>query len=478
MRTVACRLLALTACVAVLAAAPAAAQITFADTSAVPAAAPSAALPIAVVGVQPFSTIQVCAPVNVFVVPSNGTNYTVTGQADSSVLQSLVPVVANGTLQLQSAGNFSTNDIVSVQVAVPANNLTGLILSSPAASVTVESGFTAPAFGISSPFSSGSVYVLGIAAGNLSIANSGTGSVLVNGTIGNAIVDSSGTGSVYLLGANTSVRVNLAGVSSVYLRNANANVAITGTTSGVNNVYYQAGVCTIPSPFGFGGPCAQQTAVAIPTINPQWSCGLVVNGNFTCTQSDAAVGGVTLSSSTMAVAQGPSLAAASGTTVPAAVVTGTQSANAVGSSGQAALASAINNGQGVPPGSPITSESSAFTTNAPAFASSISGRKLKQFDSDFFSNFNTAFNNIASGSGNVNSIGSGNQGAFASGSGNQNAFASGTNNAVASAVSGPGLSPAPPGSSASTESVSQFGGIVQSTTCTAEPSDLNILQAT
>ncbi len=62
----------------------------------------------------------------------------------------------------------------------------------------------------------------------------------------------------------------------------------------------------------------------------------------------------------------------------AAVVTGTQSANVVGSSGQAALASAINNGQGVPPGSPITSESSAFTTNAPAFASSISGRKLKQ----------------------------------------------------------------------------------------------------
>jgi hypothetical protein len=61
-----------------------------------------------------------------------------------------------------------------------------------------------------------------------------------------------------------------------------------------------------------------------------------------------------------------------------------------------------------------------------------------QFDSDFFSNFNTAFNNIASGSGNVNSVGSGNQGAFASGSGNQNAFAAGTNNAVASAVSGPG----------------------------------------
>ena len=122
MRT-ACRLLALTACVAVLAAAPAAAQIAFAETSAVPAAAPSAALPIAVVGVQPFSTVQVCAPVNVLVVPSNGTNYTVTGQADSSVLQSLVPVVANGTLQLQTAGNFSTNNIVSVQARRPDHKL-------------------------------------------------------------------------------------------------------------------------------------------------------------------------------------------------------------------------------------------------------------------------------------------------------------------------------------------------------------------
>ena len=60
-----------------------------------------------------------------------------------------------------------------------------------------------------------------------------------------------------------------------------------------------------------------------------------------------------------------------------------------------------------------------------------------QFPSDFFANFNQAFDNIAAGSGNVASIGSGTQGAFASGSGNQNAFAAG-NNAVASAVSGPG----------------------------------------
>ena len=62
----------------------------------------------------------------------------------------------------------------------------------------------------------------------------------------------------------------------------------------------------------------------------------------------------------------------------AAVATGTESATAVGSPGQAALASAFNNGQGVSPGSPITSSANAIGNNAPAYASSISGRKLKQ----------------------------------------------------------------------------------------------------
>lgn len=113
-----CRLIAVTACIAVFAAVPSAAQITFPATSSAAApSAPSAALPIAVGNVEPFSTVQVCAPVNVLIVPSNSTNYTVTGQAEPGVLQSLIPVVANGTLQLQTSGNFTTNTIASLQVA-------------------------------------------------------------------------------------------------------------------------------------------------------------------------------------------------------------------------------------------------------------------------------------------------------------------------------------------------------------------------
>lgn len=62
---------------------------------------------------------------------------------------------------------------VAVQVALPADQLTGLILSSPASQVTLQSGFSSPNFGISAPFSSGNVYALGLDTANLSIANSG-----------------------------------------------------------------------------------------------------------------------------------------------------------------------------------------------------------------------------------------------------------------------------------------------------------------
>lgn len=66
-----------------------------------------------------------------------------------------------------------------------------------------------------------------------------------------------------------------------------------------------------------------------------------------------------------------------------------------------------------------------------------------QFPSDFFSNFNAAFDNLSQGAGAVLANGPGTQGAAASGSGSQNAFASG-NNAFASAVSGAGqLLPSP-----------------------------------
>lgn len=101
-----------------LVSAPAAAQISFPEQPPSAGAPPTAALPIAVAVVEPFSIIQVCAPVNVLVIPTDSTNYTVTAEAEPVVLQSLVAVVQNGTLQLQTSGNFSTSNIISLQVSL------------------------------------------------------------------------------------------------------------------------------------------------------------------------------------------------------------------------------------------------------------------------------------------------------------------------------------------------------------------------
>lgn len=63
--------------------------------------------------------------------------------------------------------------VFALQVALPPDQLTGVIMSSPASEVTIQSGFSSLNFGISSPFSSGNVYALGLDTANLSIANSG-----------------------------------------------------------------------------------------------------------------------------------------------------------------------------------------------------------------------------------------------------------------------------------------------------------------
>ncbi len=47
----------------------------------------------------------------------------------------------------------------------------------------------------------------------------------------------------------------------VYVGDA-ADVAITGTTSGVNSVYYQAGVCTIPVSL-----LCQTAVISYPTVS-------------------------------------------------------------------------------------------------------------------------------------------------------------------------------------------------------------------
>lgn len=99
----------------VFAVASASAQ-TYPSTVSVPTAAPAAQLPVASLSVAEFSSIDVCLPVNVLVVPTSSTSYTVTAGAEQGVLQALSVYVQAGTLYLQSYGRYTTSNLVTLQV--------------------------------------------------------------------------------------------------------------------------------------------------------------------------------------------------------------------------------------------------------------------------------------------------------------------------------------------------------------------------
>ena len=85
-------------------------------TVSVPTAAPPAELPVASLTVPAFSSIDACLPVNVLVVPTTSTKYTVTAGAEQGVLQALSASVEAGVLYLQSYGRYNTSNIVTLQV--------------------------------------------------------------------------------------------------------------------------------------------------------------------------------------------------------------------------------------------------------------------------------------------------------------------------------------------------------------------------
>lgn len=70
-------------------------------------------------------------------------------------------------------------------------------------------------------------------------------SVIANGTFNNVAITNSGTSPTYVTGANGPVQVMLSGTASAYIGAASPAVAITGSTTGINKVYFDQGTCNV-----------------------------------------------------------------------------------------------------------------------------------------------------------------------------------------------------------------------------------------
>eukprot|EP00884_Botryococcus_braunii_P011468 jgi/Botrbrau1/20321/Bobra.0006s0004.1 len=239
----------------------------------------------------PFTSVQVCTPFNILIQPSVSPNgYQLELEGTPAVRSAVRAQVVNGVLALESSGSFTTNNVIKVVVRLPSNRLNAVTVTSPVGiTVAIAGGFNPPNFTLTNNGAT-ALEALGVKTPAATISNLGTGTVVLRGTLGNVAVSNQGTGAVYVVGATQQVNVDVGGTGTVVLDNANGNVAITGEAQGLAYVSYNRGQCSVSSQFGtfFGGSC-RQGPVQVPTFDLQWSCGLSVNGVFTCSGSSGVV---------------------------------------------------------------------------------------------------------------------------------------------------------------------------------------------
>ena len=109
---------------------------------------------------------------------------------------------------------------------------------------------------------------------------------------------------LYLSGVQKNADLYLWSTSQAYVEQSPSSM-ISGQSRGLNSIFYTLGSCNVTSPLSIAFPglslssCVQQPIVTIPLPSPTWTCGLRVQGNFTCEAGGASV--LSLSSSGTAI---------------------------------------------------------------------------------------------------------------------------------------------------------------------------------
>lgn len=204
------------------------------------------------------------------------------------MLSAISATVQNDTLYLESSGDFSTQQPITLAVRLPADSLMALDHFGAGSQVYIAPGFDLDSFTVNSGFGAGDLHVNNMTANSITLTLSSTGRNILTGTYGGVEATLAGTGNLYLSGVNGPIDVSMTGVSSV-LVDGGESTSITGVSTGINTVQYTMGTCDITSPFGnFFQTCEQVPFVVIPVPSPTLSCGLEVTGNFTCSPDGVA----------------------------------------------------------------------------------------------------------------------------------------------------------------------------------------------
>lgn len=241
---------------------------------------------------QPFSTVALCAPINLLILPNTTFTtpedaYAFTISAEQEVLPQIQSEVGpEGVLSITATGPIATNQTVQLTVSLPPDALNAILHSGPNAAIYVAPGFNVAALNITTSFGAGELYIQDLVAERLNIVHHGIGDLIAQGRFTDATATSDAISDLYISGVENSVELTLSSTSDAFIGQQPTST-ITGTASGLNRVTYTAGACQMTSPFSALTnlalqTCTQQAFLSIPPAQPTWTCGIQIEGNFTC----------------------------------------------------------------------------------------------------------------------------------------------------------------------------------------------------
>ena len=231
-----------------------------------------------------FTSVTLCAPVNIHVHP--GASHRVTADTGAASVPLEAVVRDGGDLVISATGPFTATRPVKIHVELPEDMLKGVSTTAAAGAVVVTGAFsTDGAFNVSAA-SAADLITANITASSLNVAAGGNGRTVIGGAWGSANVAAGGVADVWLVGSNANTTsVVISESAALFIAPGSDDHKIEGLAlTGLPTVIFDAGLCLVPAP-PFGNACASVPTIRAPRVRAGWTCGLEADGPFACPPS-------------------------------------------------------------------------------------------------------------------------------------------------------------------------------------------------
>ncbi|WIA20832.1 hypothetical protein OEZ85_005185 [Tetradesmus obliquus] len=237
-------------------------------------------------------------------------------QAEFAVINQTVAAIEDDVLTLSLAGGFESRQPINLTVVMRAAAQLRYVANYGSGAVVLGPGHNTTLLRLLAP-TVGTIQAFNVTADTLAFSSNGVLGSSVSGAFKHAdIVTDVATGSVALTSSTpVNLTVQLGGITTV-VADVPAGSSISGSAGGLSKVQYTDGNCDVttqmpfpfpapsifgPGGFGFGAggnamqqansKCQQvQAGAAQPVVaiaaNPQWTCGVIVDGTLSCQQGN------------------------------------------------------------------------------------------------------------------------------------------------------------------------------------------------